>query len=227
MIEINHLKKTYSTISSEKFRVFNDISLMIPDGQWCSIIGPSGSGKTTFLNCVAGLMHPDEGEVLYEKISIYNMKEKERNDYRRFHIGFVFQDFKLLPHYSVLDNVILPLYYDKPKRELYSRARTLLTQVGISENLFNRLPEGLSGGEKQRVAIARALMANPKVLICDEPTGSLDVANRNKVLEIFLQLKQKGLTILLVTHDEEVAGRGDVTYRLNDGQLEEVGGNKR
>lgn len=116
MIEINHLKKTYSTISSEKFRVFNDISLMIPDGQWCSIIGPSGSGKTTFLNCVAGLMHPDEGEVLYEKISIYNMKEKERNDYRRFHIGFVFQDFKSLPHYSVLDNVILPLYYDKPKK---------------------------------------------------------------------------------------------------------------
>ncbi|MCL1696797.1 MULTISPECIES: ABC transporter ATP-binding protein [unclassified Lysinibacillus] len=225
MIEIKNLKKTY-TYLSEEFGIFNDISLVIDHGQWCSIIGPSGSGKTTFLNCVAGLTHPDEGDVLYEAINIHKIKEKTRNNYRRLNMGFIFQDFKLLPHYSVLDNVVLPLYYDEPKRNLYSRARNLLQKVGISENLFNRLPESLSGGEKQRVAIARALIANPKVLICDEPTGSLDLVNRNKIINILLELKQMGLTILLVTHDEEVANQGDVTYRLNLGKLEEVRGNK-
>jgi len=225
MIEIKNLKKTYSYLSSE-IVILNNISLAIDDGQWCSIIGPSGTGKTTFLNCIAGLLSPEEGDVLYEKKNIYKMKEKARNTYRKLNIGFIFQDFKLLPHYSVLDNVVLPLYYDEAKNNLYRRATDLLNQVGIKEHLFNRLPESLSGGEKQRVAIARALIANPKVLICDEPTGSLDSDNRNKILHILSELKDSGLTILLVTHDEEVAFKGDVTYRLNNGKLEEVRGNK-
>lgn len=219
MIDIQNLNKSF-VHSKEQKKLLNDLSLYIPEGKWITIVGPSGSGKTTFLNCISGLLHPDNGDITFEGIDIYKLTDRERSDYRRSNIGFIFQDFKLLPYYSIVENVTLPLLYDESKDSLYERAEGLLDRVGIPKSYFNRLPDRLSGGEKQRVAVARALIANPKILIGDEPTGNLDIDNRNNILEILTDLKDTGLTIVMVTHDEEVASRGDETYRLHNGSLE-------
>lgn len=218
MLKVCNLSKLYN--NSTPYLILNDISITIEKGNWITLIGPSGSGKTTFLHCVSGILNPDKGVVEYDHKNIYEMKEYELSKFRRFNIGFIFQDFKLLPYYSVLDNVMLPLLYDESKQTLEKRAKELLLKVGIKESHFNRLPDKLSGGEKQRVAIARSLIADPPILIGDEPTGNLDVENRNQILNLLETLKQAGKTIILVTHDEEVAKRSDVTYRLHNGKLE-------
>ena len=219
MIDIQNLFKTFNHTSGNA-NLLDNISLLVPTGKWFTIVGPSGSGKTTFLNCISGLLRPDHGEVICGDNNIYQLTDQKRSDYRRASIGFIFQDFKLLPYYSVLDNVILPLLYDEPKNVLYQRAEELLSKVGIPKSYFNRIPDRLSGGEKQRVAIARALIANPKILIGDEPTGNLDIENRNNILQILTTLKETGLTIVLVTHDEQVADCSDETYLLQNGSLE-------
>ncbi|NME06026.1 ABC transporter ATP-binding protein [Psychrobacillus sp. BL-248-WT-3] len=219
MIDIRNLKKSF-VHSKEQKKLLTDLSLYVQTGHWVTIVGPSGSGKTTFLNCISGLLIPDDGDILFGDINIYRLTAQQRSDYRRSHIGFIFQDFKLLPYYSILDNVMLPLLYDEPKDSLCKRAEALLHKVGIPKSYYNRLPDRLSGGEKQRVAIARALIANPKVLIGDEPTGNLDMDNRDNILKILTELKDAGLTIVMVTHDEEVASCGDEIYRLHNGNLE-------
>jgi putative ABC transport system ATP-binding protein len=218
MITVKNVSKSFKN-QSNILEVLKHIDFSVSKGAWVSIVGPSGSGKSTLLNIVSGLLRPDSGEVCFNDTNIYELTEQQRSDLRRKHIGFVFQDFKLLPYYSVLDNVILPLYYDQHKNELYKRAKKLLHMVGIHESLFSRLPEGLSGGEKQRVAIARALIANPDVLICDEPTGNLDQGNRDNIIDLFCELKEQGKTIILVTHDMDVAVRGDDIYHLVNGTL--------
>ena len=218
MIIVNNLSKYYHN-SSGKVVILDQLNLKVERGEWCSIIGPSGTGKSTLLHCISGLLKPDNGEVLFDNTNLYLLNEKERSDFRRRKIGFVFQDFKLLPYYSVLDNVILPLIFDYSKKELYERAEQLLLDVGIAEELFHRLPDGLSGGEKQRVAIVRALIGQPEVLICDEPTGNLDIENRNRMIQLISELNQKGQTIIVVTHDHEVAVCGNVTYQLRYGRL--------
>lgn len=219
MIQLNNLSKSFGRSEGQN-RLLNDISLSIEKAEWVTFIGPSGSGKTTLLNCISGLLKPDAGTVHYEGADIYRMRDQERGDFRRTHIGFIFQDFKLLPYYSVLDNVKLPLLYDERQSSLTERAKSLLNKVGIPERYFHRLPERLSGGEKQRVAIARALIADPDYLIGDEPTGNLDMENRNQVLDLIAGLQAAGKTIILVTHDQEVADRGNATYRLLSGKLE-------
>ncbi|WP_027409571.1 ABC transporter ATP-binding protein [Anoxybacteroides tepidamans] len=218
MIRLENISKSFEH-HSNKIKVLNSIDLTIDQGSWVSIVGPSGSGKSTLLKIISGLLKPDTGTVNYRNVNIYQLSEREKSDFRRRHIGFVFQDFKLLPYYSVLDNVILPLYYDEKKKDLYEKAKVLLPSLGIQEPLFSRLPNDLSGGEKQRVAFARALIANPDVLVCDEPTGNLDRENRDNVIEILLQLTKQGKTIILVTHDMEVAVHSDNIYLLKDGFL--------
>ena len=150
------------------------------------------------------------------------MSDSQKSDIRRLQIGFVFQDFKLLPYYSVLENVILPLSKDKKSDQLKQKAALLLEQVGIDKSYYNRLPSSLSGGEKQRVAIARALISDPKLIICDEPTGNLDNDNKKQVLHILTKLKLKGHSIIVVTHDEEVANEGNRIYELKNSSLNEV-----
>lgn len=221
MIRIGNLDKRFTSSDSPK-KVLNDINLRIEKGSWCSITGPSGTGKSTLLNCLSGLLKPDKGSVYIGDTNIFTLNEKQLSDFRRKNIGFIFQDFKLLPHYSVIDNVILPLFYDEDVNKLKNRAEHLLSEVGIEKWLFTRLPESLSGGEKQRVAVARSLIANPELLICDEPTGNLDVENRNQITDLLLQVKRQGQTLVVVTHDEAVAGLGDVRYQLSEGQLKEI-----
>lgn len=192
---------------------------ILKQGKWYSIIGPSGVGKTTFLNCISGLLKPDQGKVIINDTDIYTLTERELSHFRRKNIGYVFQDFKLLPHYSVLDNVILPLIYDVDRKTLELKAKQLLHEVGIEEKLFYRLPEKLSGGEKQRVAIARSLIANPNILLCDEPTGNLDVETRDQITQLLNQVKEMGKTIIVVTHDQDVATCGDACFELKKGKL--------
>jgi len=218
LITVNKLTKSYHH-SLRKTVILDHLDLKVERGEWCSIIGPSGTGKSTLLHCISGLLEPDNGEVFFENTNLYLLEDKERSDFRRRKIGFVFQDFKLLPYYSVIDNVILPLIFDLSKKELYERAKQLLLNVGITEELFDRLPDSLSGGEKQRVAIARALIGQPELLICDEPTGNLDIENRDRIIQLLYQFNQKGQTIIVVTHDHEVAAYGSITYQLQYGHL--------
>ncbi len=222
MLQAKNLSKSFHDGKYAK-TILKDIHLHIPKGSWVTIMGPSGAGKTTLLNCLAGIIRPETGTVTINDVELLNLNEKQLCDFRRKHIGFIFQDFKLLPHYSVIDNVMLPLIYDEDNKKLKARAERLLSEVGIDEHLFHRLPAGLSGGEKQRVAIARSLIAGPDLLLCDEPTGNLNIESRNQMTDLLRKVKQRGQTIIVVTHDQEVANLGDVTYQLREGTLMEVG----
>ena len=220
MLVVKNIEK--SLLHNNEGFLFQNVSLSVHTAEWISIVGPSGSGKTTLLNCIAGIYKVDEGTIELDGSPIHNLSDSQKSDIRRLQIGFVFQDFKLLPYYSVLENVILPLSKDKKSDQLKQKAALLLEQVGINKSYYNRLPSSLSGGEKQRVAIARALISDPKLIICDEPTGNLDNDNKKQVLHILTKLKQKGHSIIVVTHDEEVANEGNRIYELKNSSLNEV-----
>jgi ABC-type lipoprotein export system ATPase subunit len=220
MIQIKELKHGYG--SGETYiEILKGIDLTINKGEFVAIIGYSGSGKTTFLNILSGILNPEKGSVSYENQEISGFSKDEQSRFRKENIGYVFQDFKLIPYYSVMDNVIIPYIHDKSRNELVEEAKEKLSLVGIGERLYKNIPKKLSGGEKQRVAIARALMGNPQVLICDEPTGNLDINNRNVVMEVLLDLKKQGQTIILVTHDLEITKYCDRVLRLREGRLEQ------
>lgn len=221
MIQIENLSVYFKQSNSQNI-ILDCIQLEIGQGIWCSITGRSGSGKSTLLNCINGLIEPNEGRVIINGKSFQGMSEEEKSEVRRRDIGYIFQDFKLLPHFTVIDNVMLPLLYEEKKSVLQEQARALLQQVGIGEHLYQQLPEQLSGGERQRVAIARALLAKPKVLLCDEPTGNLDVENRDQIAALLMQIKNSGTIVIVVTHDHEIAALGDVHYQLVKGSLEKV-----
>ena len=220
MLVVKNIEK--SLFHNNEGFLFQNVSLSVQSAEWISIVGPSGSGKTTLLNCIAGIYKVDEGTIELDGSLIHNLSDSQKSDIRRLQIGFVFQDFKLLPYYSVLENVILPLSKDKKSDQLKQKAALLLEQVGIDKSYYNRLPSSLSGGEKKRVAIARALISDPKLIICDEPTGNLDNDNKKQVLHILTKLKEKGHSIIVVTHDEEVANEGNRIYELKNSSLNEV-----
>lgn len=221
LLVVNNISK--KILQGDKGFLFKDVSLTVQKAEWISIIGPSGEGKTTLLHCIAGIYEISDGTVELDGVSIHELPDRQKSDVRRLQIGFVFQDFKLLPYYSVLENVILPLSKDKKQRDLSQKAKQLLTEVGILESYYDRLPNSLSGGERQRVAIARALINDPKLIICDEPTGNLDNENKQQILHILQKLKQAGHSIIVVTHDEEVAEAGTKTYELKNHTLNEMG----
>ncbi|WP_030385807.1 ABC transporter ATP-binding protein [Streptomyces sp. NRRL S-241] len=193
--------------------------LTVRRGEYVTIVGPSGSGKSTFLN-IAGLLDaPTHGTYLLDGINTTTIKDKERTTLRGSRIGFVFQAFHLLAHRSARENVELAMIYQRvPRSQRRVRARAALVRVGLGHRL-DALPTRLSGGERQRVAIARALVTEPSLLLCDEPTGNLDTATAESVLELLDQLHRDGATIVAITHDPQVAARGQRTVSIRDGRL--------
>jgi len=214
MIKAKNITKTYGNIEALK-----DVSLEVESGEFISIVGPSGSGKTTLLNVVAGLLTPTEGEVIVDGVSLYKLSLKQRIAFRRKNFGFIFQTFNLLSYLTAIENVEIPLYLAGAKSaDQKPVAKELLDRVGLKERL-SHLPSELSIGEQQRVAIARALANNASVLLADEPTGNLDTRTGEEFMRDIKRLNAEGVTILLVTHNLEMAKFANRQLRIIDGRL--------
>lgn len=197
----------------------SDVTLGIEPGEYVAITGPSGSGKSTLLNLLGLLDVPSNGEYRIDGVETTNLAEDDRTALRGRRIGFVFQDFQLLPHRSAIENAALGLLYAEPKRTVrIAAARAALRRVGLGHRL-DADPTTMSGGERQRVAIARALVGDPQVLLCDEPTGNLDSATAQQVLAVLEELNAGGLTLLVITHDEGIASRAGRRLVLADGRI--------
>ncbi len=199
--------------------VLRDICLEVEEGEYVAIMGPSGSGKTTLMNLLGCLDKPTSGSYLFQDQDITTRTDDQLAVIRNQHIGFVFQSFYLLPNLHAIDNVALPLLYGNVSRwERYVLAREALEAVGLDERM-NFYPNQLSGGQCQRVAIARAMVGSPQLLLADEPTGALDTASGEQIMEIFEKLNARGTTIIMITHEPGIAAHAHKTYHLLDGQL--------
>lgn len=220
MLKVINLKKSFQSGTS-KVNAVNDISFEVPDGQFASIIGKSGSGKSTLLGLLGALDKPTSGSVEVGGKNISKLKDADLTNYRSKTIGFVFQNYNLVPNLTALENVMLPMEFTKVnKKERLERAKKLLEQVGLDSNKQSRKPSKLSGGEQQRVAVARALANKPKLILADEPTGNLDTATGKMIFDLLHGLaKSEKTTIIVVTHDLGIAGRTEKTLMLQDGKL--------
>ncbi|WP_271855178.1 ABC transporter ATP-binding protein [Patiriisocius marinus] len=218
MIEINELHKSYQT-GANSLHVLKGINFSVKEGEMVSIMGSSGSGKSTFLNILGMLDEADEGTYFLDGKPIRNLNEKVAAKYRNQFLGFIFQSFNLINYKTALDNVALPLYYQGVKSaERTEKAMHYLEKVGLSQ-WATHLPNQLSGGQKQRVAIARALASDPKVLLADEPTGALDTKTSYEVMELIQKINDEGKTILLVTHEDDIAHMTKRIVNLKDGLI--------
>ena len=220
IIDLTQVDRTFSTGSVE-VSALHDVDLVINAGDYLAIVGPSGSGKSTLLNVLGLLDRPTAGSYEFDGMEVANLDESGRAAIRGGKIGFVFQSFHLLAHRSVLENVMLAGLYTKTRRSVRkANALRALEQVGLGDRVEFK-PTLLSGGERQRVAIARAIVSEPKVLLCDEPTGNLDSGTSADVLAIFDELRANGLTLVVVTHDQDVAKHAHRLVRMMDGALTE------
>ncbi|EIP3625327.1 ABC transporter ATP-binding protein [Campylobacter jejuni] len=210
-IKINNLNKEFG-----KVKALNNINLSVYEGEWLAIMGPSGSGKSTLLNILSLMDTPSSGEYILDNENLEQMDEEQKITLRREKIGLVFQQFHLIPYLNALENVMLSQYYHSSVDE--EDAKMVLEKVGLSHRLTH-LPSQLSGGEQQRVCIARALINNPELLLADEPTGNLDEANEQIVLQTLQKLKNEGKTIVLITHNPDLAKFADRTLILQHGVL--------
>lgn len=220
MLKIKQLHKSYA-IGDTSLHVLKGIDLDVEDGEMVAIMGSSGSGKSTLLNIIGILDEADSGEYVLDGLPIKNLTEKKAAVYRNKFLGFIFQSFNLINYKNALENVALPLYYQGLKRkERQEKALFHLGKVGLVD-WAHHLPKELSGGQKQRVAIARALAANPKLLLADEPTGALDTRTSYDIMAFIQQLNDEGKTILMVTHEEDIANMCKRIVRLRDGVIME------
>ena len=220
MLEIRELHKSYP-IGGSSLHVLKGINLSVKDGEMVAIMGSSGSGKSTLLNIIGMLDEADSGEYILDDLPIKYLTEKKAAVYRNKFLGFIFQSFNLINYKTALENVALPLYYQGVNRkERQEQAMFHLGKVGLTD-WAKHLPKELSGGQNQRVAIARALAANPKLLLADEPTGALDTKTSYEIMEFIQQLNDEGKTILMVTHEEDIANMCKRIVRLRDGVIME------
>ena len=218
MIKIKDLHKSYH-MGSNSLHVLKGINFVVEEGELVSIMGSSGSGKSTLLNILGMLDEADEGQYILDNVPIKNLNEKIAAKYRNEFLGFIFQSFNLINYKSALDNVSMPLYYKGIKRkERTERAMHYLEKVGLA-NWSHHLPSELSGGQKQRVAIARALASDPKVLLADEPTGALDTKTSYEVMDLIQGINDEGKTILVVTHEDDIAHMTKRIVNLKDGLI--------
>ena len=220
MLQITQLHKSYP-IGDSSLHVLKGINLCVNEGEMVAIMGSSGSGKSTLLNIIGMLDEADSGEYILDGLQIKNLTEKKAAVYRNKFLGFIFQSFNLINYKNAIENVALPLYYQGMKRkERQELAMFHLEKVGLA-NWAHHLPKELSGGQNQRVAIARALAANPKLLLADEPTGALDSTTSHEIMAFIQQLNDEGKTILMVTHEEDIAHMCKRIIRLVDGVIME------
>ena len=219
MIELKSIRKAYQT-GSQSLIVLKGIDCTIEEGELVAIMGSSGSGKSTLLNVLGLLDDFDEGSYVLNGQNMDGLSEKAAARYRSDFLGFVFQSFNLISYKTALQNVALPLYYQGvPLKERQARALSFLTKVGLAD-WAEHLPNQMSGGQKQRVAIARALIANPSVILADEPTGALDSVTSDEVMALLKEINSEGITIVVVTHENEIANQCDRIIRLKDGRIE-------
>lgn len=218
ILQLEHIYKDYN---QEKFvvPVLKDVSFSVGEGEYVAIMGPSGSGKSTLMNIIGCLDTPTSGTYFLNGVDISGRSDSEMSKIRNKSIGFVFQNFNLLPKQSAVENVALPLLYSGvPRKERRERAKAALEKVGLEDRLEFK-PTQLSGGQKQRVAIARAIVTKPDILLADEPTGALDTASGLQVMELFKQLNQEGMTVIMITHDPDIAAHAHRVMTIRDGIL--------
>lgn len=220
LLQVKNIKKVYTTrFGGNQVQALSNISFSVEEGEYVAIMGESGSGKTTLLNILASLDQPTSGEILLKGENTIFMEEKGLAEFRRKHLGFVFQDFNLLDTFSLEDNIFLPLVlsgeaYKKMKKKLDPIAK----ELGIS-GLLSKFPYEVSGGEKQRTAVARAIITDPEIVLADEPTGALDSKSSGQLLEIFSKINKKGQTILMVTHSVRAASHANRVLFIKDGEI--------
>lgn len=222
ILTIDHISKYYNLDGINQESALNDVTLEIAPGKITAIYGPSGCGKTSLLSIISGLDSQYQGNLYFKNQNMRDFSERDLTYFRKAHIGFVFQNFNLIPHQSVLENVKMPLYVkNMTDKEMVEIATKELNRLGIGGFIKKNVKQ-LSGGQKQRVAIARALVNNPEMIVADEPTGSLDSQSQENVLEIFKELAEAGKTVIIVTHNPEVADYANVVIKMKDGEVVET-----
>lgn len=219
VIEINSLTKNYQ-VGTETIRALRSVSLSIDKNEYVAIMGPSGSGKSTLMNILGCLDTPSDGDYILNNTNVSHLNDDDLAEIRNKEIGFVFQTFNLLPRYTAIENVSLPLIYaGVEKEDRLRKAEKVLVNVGLEERMTHK-PNELSGGQRQRVAVARAMVNTPSIILADEPTGNLDSKTSVDILKLFNNIHDKGNTIILVTHEEDVAQHAHRIIRLRDGKIE-------
>lgn len=218
MIELRNVSRSYH-LGGEEIKALDQVDLTIEKGDFLAVVGPSGSGKSSFLNLLGGLDKPDSGELYIDQQLLSKFSPKELAHYRRETVGFIFQTFFLIPSYTAFENVALPLQFTGlPRKEKIQRTNEALQLVGLEKRVKHK-PSQLSGGQQQRVAIARALVNHPRIILADEPTGNLDSTSGGAIVSFLKKLSQQGITIIMVTHDQEMAQKAHRIVSMKDGQI--------
>lgn len=219
MIEITNLHKTYNYKKSNAFEALKDVNIKIQDGELVAIVGKSGAGKSTLMHIIGCIDDFESGSYKIDGVEVSRMSEKEKSRIRNEKVGIVMQDFALVEDYTAGENVMIPIHFSKDKKDRKIRAYEALKSVGMEQ--YARKPvKKLSGGQKQRVAIARALINNPSVILADEPTGALDSTTSDEIMKVFEELNQSGRTVIIITHDREIAERCGRVIEIRDGKVE-------